>query len=217
MNAPRLTEVTGMPSPLFSRFRRIDLRFLVGIALTAAAVFGVGSAISSLNRSVPVYVAAQPITTGQGIDSASVRVEQVNLGGSVAAYLTPSDGLDGLVAQRPLVPGELVAKSALGPSAGDAFVTTVVHVESDIPSSVSVGRFVDVWAAGSPNSSRANPVEPAEVVTHAEVTRVTQDTGLAASSGHSVEIRVPRDALSALLLAQSSGLDFTVVSSGAER
>lgn len=199
---------------LGSRFRRIDLRLILGLLLMAASVAGVIGYVSLFDRTTPVYVARAAIPSGTELRSDDLRVEQMNLAEAEALYLVPADPMEHLVASRPIAPGELLAKSAVSSSPLTDSITTVVSVSGPLPSSVSIGRTVDVWASADGSVRGEEVPPPYSVVTGAEVIHIDEPAGFGASDAHSVEIRVPKVKLAALLAASSRGLAFTLVSVG---
>lgn len=194
--------------------QRIDLRFALGIALVVISVTGVVTLVQSLNHTVEVYVVGRTLATGSALTLDDLRVEQVNLGTSVNAYVRPGDDIGGLFAQRPLQSGEFVAKSALAPSGSDAMVSTVVAINGTLPDSVQVGRTVDVWAAPTGSARPTQAVEPTVVLPGVEVVKISTAGNFASADATNIELRIPRPKLEGVLLAQAMGLGFTVVSVG---
>ncbi len=201
-------------SPHNNIIRRIDLRFAIGIALVLASVLGVSMLIQSLNRTVPVYVVGSAIATGDAVTIDALRIVQLNLGEATENYLTPADDIADLLATRPLQPGELVAKSGLGSAAAEDSITTVIEVSGELPAGVAVGRTVDVWAAPDGSMRLEQTVAPTAVLSGVEVVRVATSDGFASGASTTVEVRIPRGKLQGVLLAQSMGLAFTIVSVG---
>src|SRR5665647_1918654 len=112
---------TGPSSPPAVRLRRPgwrDTRFLVGLVLVALSVAMGSAAFSAAARTVPVFVAAEPLVPGEAVDAGAVVVRQVRLAESLDQYLRADVALpDGLVAVRSVAAGELVPLSAVAPSA----------------------------------------------------------------------------------------------------
>lgn len=194
--------------------RTIDVRFVLGIVLVVASVLGVSALVNSLNRSAPVYVVGTAIATGEPVTLESLRVADLNLGDSVGQYLTPADDLASMIAARPMQPGELVAKTGVTTSLSSDSITTVIAVSGELPSGVDVGRTVDVWAAPDGSMRTEVAVAPAAVLSGVEVVRIAASDGFAAGTSTTVELRISREKLPAVLLAQSKGLSFTVVAVG---
>lgn len=193
---------------------RVDLRFVLGIALVLASVIGVVTLVQSLNHTVTVYVTATTIPTGAVVTVDDLKVEQVSLGLSAERYLSPADTLTGQVARHALPAGELIAKSAITRAAPNTTITTVIAVTGTLPESVRVGSTVDVWAAPTGSTRTTEAVEPTTVLTGVEVVRITEASGFAATNSTDVELRIPRTGLEGVLLAQAMGLGFTIVTVG---
>src|SRR5665647_579686 len=81
---------TGPSSPPAVRLRRPgwrDTRFLVGLVLVALSVAMGSAAFSAAARTVPVFVAAEPLVPGEAVDVGAVVVRQVRLAESLDRYL----------------------------------------------------------------------------------------------------------------------------------
>ena len=98
-----------------------DVRFLLGILLIVASVAGVWFVVNAARQTAPVFAAADTIVVGQAITDADLRVVDVALGQSGAAYLDAQSLSSGSVATRTIEAGELVPRSAVG----DAALTTI--------------------------------------------------------------------------------------------
>lgn len=198
-----------------SRTGRIDVRLFIGIGVTVASVLGVLAVVTVADRTVPVYVLADSLATGDILTESSVRVVRANLGGLAELYLTPGEPVAGQVVQHPLLAGELLAKSALADVIADDSITTVLSVAGPLPASTHQGSLVDVWAAPDGSVRLEQNIAPAVVVSNAEVVRISTESGIAAVSTVHVELRLPRGKLQAVLVAMAQGLSFTLVTVGA--
>src|SRR5450756_2388895 len=112
---------SGPSSPPAVRLRRPgwrDTRFLVGLVLVALSVAMGSAAFSAAARTVPVFVAAEPLVPGEAVDVGAVVVRQVRLAESLDRYLradgAPPGGVGG---GRSVGGGELVPVAALAPTA----------------------------------------------------------------------------------------------------
>src|SRR5450756_2702055 len=77
---------SGPSSPPAVRLRRPgwrDTRFLVGLVLVALSVAMGSAAFSAAARTVPVFVAAEPLVPGEAVDVGAVVVRQVRLAESL--------------------------------------------------------------------------------------------------------------------------------------
>ena len=82
--------VLDLPAPTAGRLRRPgwrDPRLLVGVALIAASVVLGSWAVTTAQRTVPVYVARDVLPPGAPLTSAALVVADVRLGDRVDGYL----------------------------------------------------------------------------------------------------------------------------------
>lgn len=193
---------------------KIDVRFIIGVTLVVASVAGVVSVMTAWNRTEPVYVVTEPLASGELVTIDMLRVEQVNLGASGESYVRPGDDLASKFSGRALEPGEMLPKSALVGAAASESITTVIPVTGALPVALRAGSRVDVWAAPDGSVRLDKAVAPAAVLTDVEIVRISTDSGFASANSSDVELRIPRNKLQGVLLAQGLGMSFTVVAIG---
>ena len=178
-----------------------DPRFAIGLALVIASVVGVYAIVRTADHTTQVYAARHPLVAGQRFSADDLVVRSVQLGSVGGKYLA-TDELpgDGAVATRSVPEGELVPASAIGTAAAENETSVVVRVKGDVSASVTPGTSVDVWSAARTEHDRYDP--PAVLVDGATVVRVVEAGGMVASSdGSSVEVRVPKKKVAAVLEA----------------
>jgi len=178
-----------------------DPRFAIGLALVIASVVGVYAIVRTADHTTQVYAARNALVAGQHFSADDLVVRAVQLGSVGGKYVTADDLPNaGAVATRSVPEGELVPASAVGTAAAENETSVVVHVKGEIAASVTPGTSVDVWSAARTEHDRYDP--PAVLVDGATVVRVVEaDSMVASSDGLSVEVRVPKRKVAAVLEA----------------
>ncbi|WP_322409564.1 SAF domain-containing protein [Microbacterium invictum] len=190
-----------------------DARFLLGILLIVASVAGVWFVVSAARQTVPVFVAARTIVSGEVVSSDDVRVEEVALGVLEGSYLEPSSSEgsleEGMVATRTIASDELVPRSAV--DSADAVRTTTVVLRSsvDVPAAVEAGSVVEVWSA--PLVEPGIYDVPRILVADATVASVTRDDSMIGGGAAALEVVIPRADVAAVLEAMSDESALSIV------
>ena len=220
------TSVLDLPAPTSVRLRRPgwrDPRLLVGIALIAASVALGSWAVTTAQRTVPVYLARDVLVPGVPLTSAALVVADVRLAGHVDGYLRADEPLpEGSVLLRPVGAGELVPLAALGDAADLAVRAVPVALSGPAPSGLGAGSRVDLWftpeagtaVPGREAGPEATPRQLADALTVAELS--TPDGAFAAGGARTVHVLVPVDDLPAVLgaLAGAGTVDVVPVPGG---
>jgi hypothetical protein len=188
-----------------------DPRLLIGLVLVLGAVGGVAMVVAASDRTTAVYAARDALMVGDRVTAADLELSQVRLDGALPLYVTPERmPADGLVLARTVAAGELIPVSAVGASADAGVTTVVVDLTDALAEAVVPGAVVDVWS--SPQAERGEFGPPTVLVARAGVVRVLEPSGLSVgTSRRSVELRVPRDAVAAVLTASANGAAIAVV------
>lgn len=183
---------------------RIDPRLLIGVFLVIASVVGVFVVVDATRATVTRVVAVEAIAPGETIRADQVRSVEVNLGDHADEYAAAEQlkSESGLVATKPIAPGELIPVSALG-DADTSRAAMVVPIAGQLPSSVVVGAQVEVWAA-VPGERPGTYAPPNVIVSDATVVRVVEGDDFVVSDDVEVELLVPDSDTATVLSATAA-------------
>lgn len=208
------TTVLDLPAPTAARLRRPgwrDPRLLVGVALIAASVALGSWAVTTAQRTVPVYVARDVLVPGAALSSAALVVADVRLADRVDGYLRADEPLPpDVVLLRTVGSGELVPAAAVG-AAADLDVRAVpVTLSGPAPAGLVAGSRVDLWftpeagaAGGGDEAEAAPPRQLADALTVAELS--SPDGAFATGGARTAHVLVPVDDLPQVLGALAAG------------
>lgn len=200
-----------LPSALPRRLR-IDPRVVLGVVLVAVSTLGVTGVVQSLNRTVPVYRAAEPLVPGAHISAADLVATPVRLGPADPLYLTGPVPAAGYVVTRTIAAGEMVPLSALGSASAVDVASVVVDLSTRLSGSIVAGAVVDVWSAPRKAGSTTEFGAPVVLVSGATVVRTIAPQGIVqAAQQNTVELQVPRDDVAAVLQAVADGARISAV------
>ncbi|WP_207205345.1 SAF domain-containing protein [Microbacterium protaetiae] len=204
------TTVT-MPRPRRRGFWT-DARFFLGVVLIIASIAGVWAVVSLSRQTSPVYAAAHTIVPGQKVTAADLTVIDVALGRSADAYLAPGATLNDAVATRTIDAGELVPAAATVSAASSQVTTVVVHSSAAVPSNVTSGSTVDLWAAAPTDAGTYDT--PRILIANATVVSVAHDDSMIGGGADAIELVIPRSDVAAALAAIAGESALSVVPSG---
>jgi hypothetical protein len=181
--------------------RWFDPRLGIGIVLVVASVVGVGWVVASADSGTLVYATKAALTAGERITPSDLVEREVRLGESVGRYLELGDlPKEGVIATRAIGPGELVARSSIGDSAGTRVASVVVSPTGDLAKSVIAGAVVELWTAEQVENGVFGA--PTVLVSSATVVRLIEADGIIAGGGGSaVELLIPRSRTARVLEA----------------
>jgi len=184
--------------------------------LVVASVAGVVGLVAASDRTVEVYAARHVLAAGDEVAAGDLVGVRVRLGRAAAAYLSSAPRA-GTVVTRTVAAGELVPVGALGAASAQRQTSVVISISGELPAAVGVGGAVDVWAAAATGQGVGGPkfAAPRVLVPGGTVVRVVRDSGLGATGGAAVEVRVPKDATAELLEALANGDDISILPAGA--
>lgn len=186
-----------------------DARFLLGLLLVAASVAGVWFVVAASRSTSPVLAAAHTIVPGAIVTDADVRIVDVALGQTGAAYFAPADLIAGLVATRTIDEGELVPVAALDDAQSVRTTTVVLRSAVDVPASVAPGTVVEVWQA--PVLETGDHDGPRILIADATVVSVMRDESMMGGGSATLEIVIPRADVAAVLAAIADESALSVV------
>ncbi|QAY61846.1 hypothetical protein ET475_12215 [Microbacterium protaetiae] len=189
-----------------------DARFFLGVVLIIASIAGVWAVVSLSRQTSPVYAAAHTIVPGQKVTAADLTVIDVALGRSADAYLAPGATLNDAVATRTIDAGELVPAAATVSAASSQVTTVVVHSSAAVPSNVTSGSTVDLWAAAPTDAGTYDT--PRILIANATVVSVAHDDSMIGGGADAIELVIPRSDVAAALAAIAGESALSVVPSG---
>ena len=174
-----------------------DPRLAIGLALVCVSVLVGARVLQHADDTVPVLAARGPLAAGMPVTADDLVVVRVRFGSAADAdrYLAASTELsDGAVLLRPVGPGELLPRAALGPADGQAAMELPLAVDPGrVPAGVHVGSRVDVWVTASGDDSRpaGAPVRTERLLTGVSVLSTTSQSAVGPSGVRQVVVAVP--------------------------
>lgn len=187
-------------SPAARRARRPswrDPRLAVGLALVCLSVLVGARVLQHADDTVPVLAARTALAAGMPVTADDVVVVRVRFGSAADAdrYLSGAGGVsDGAVLLRPVGPGELLPRAALGPAGGSLVAELPLAVDPGrVPAGLHAGSSVDVWVTASGDDARPGniPVRTEELLTGVSVLSTTSESAVGPSGVRQVVVAVP--------------------------
>lgn len=193
----------------FRRPRLRDPRVIVGAILVLASVLGTWTIVNRAAHTIHVWAAATTLVPGSTIAEGDLTSAEVNMPAYAGAYLSADDAAPiGSTVLRTVRSGELLPASEVGSVRQLAGRVLSLTLSTALPEAVAKGGQVDVWAA----DGRADDVKPRQILDGVDVIKADHEArGFGATQGARIEVFVPNDKLSAVLVAQTSGFDIAVV------
>jgi hypothetical protein len=185
---------------------------VVGLALVLASVVAGALVVSAADRTSPTYVAARTLLPGQSVERADLAVVGARVAGGASRYLDAREPLaPGLVVLRPVLPGELLPRSAVGDPAEVDLRPVTVPVAPEIADALATGMLVDVWVAERDEDDRGY-AEPERLATDVAVgERAPRRGALGSSSTTAVQVLVGADVVPRLIHAVDDESRVTLV------
>ncbi len=125
----------------------------MGLALVFLSVLGGARVLDRADDTVPVLAARTALSGGTAVEPADLVTVRVRFGSAAEAdrYVSGSADLtEGSILLRPVGPGELLPRAALGSPDGQSALELPLAVDPGrVPAGLRVGSVVDVWVAGS--------------------------------------------------------------------
>ncbi len=207
-----------LPEPVAKRLQRPswrDARLVVGIVLVLLATALGARVVASADDTVPMYAASTTIRPGDQLSTTNLRRVDVQLGDETRRYLsartTPAPDAYAL---RQVTEGELVPAASVGTRGQVSVQPVTVQVDANSAVGLGAGAVVDVWVSPrDPQSTQERYLDAVLELERISVTPVTTDSGRfgAAASTTSVQLRVPRDKVAAIIGDVDKKARFTLV------
>jgi hypothetical protein len=200
--APAVTSdsVPAAPTPRrLSRPKWLDPRIVVGLLLVIAAVVVGAKVIGSSRQTIPIWAAAHDLAAGTVVTDADLVRAEVNLGDSVAGYLSADTTAGGRVLNRQVTAGELLPSAALAASPDGGRLLGIGIEASDMPPGVTHGSVIDLYLMPMTTgavAARGNAELVAKEVTVQSVTAPSSG-GLSGASSSKYQVVLLMDVKSA--------------------
>lgn len=189
-----------------------DPRFLLGLALVVVSILATTWLVQKARGGESVYQLNAPVAQGQPIQASVLSIVSARTGST--AYLEAGALPEGAVATRTLSAGELLPRDAVASAASLDRRQVVINVATRIPSSVSTGSTVEVWAVDSPDTPLSSQTEPRMIASSAIILSISEPDTTLVNRVQSVEISVPESDLDTVLAATGSKSSLIVVPAG---
>ncbi|WGW10683.1 hypothetical protein LWF01_11125 [Saxibacter everestensis] len=179
-----------------------DARLLIGILLVAAAVSATWQLVRVASDTITVYAAAETLVPGQKISTDQLEKIQVKLPENAEKYVSANrDWGAGIVALRPIYPGELIPREALGNASELEGRMLAINLESSLPDGVRPGSRVDVWATPRDGAGTDQMAKDSRLVLEAVTVLASGglDNALGSDGQSRIELFVPSPDLPELI------------------
>lgn len=205
-----------------ARFRRLDLRVIVGLLLMLVAVLGGASLIRSAQARTTALVAAGTVQPGDVIEASDLRVVEVSLPAGVA-YLPDSmkSEIVGRVAAEPLWEGKMLGPGSVSEAPplapGMVAITLLLPQESAVGGGVRTGDRVAVLSSPGADQVGVDRQSSATTILFTDVLVLSvRQTSTAEAQGLLVTLTLRLEEARALAEARASGRVDLALLPGAE-
>ena len=179
--------------------RKSTLKLVLSAAVVAGSVGGAWFVIESSKITEVYLVTRSDLASGTALTEQNLETADLALFARGGQYLLAGELPLGSYLTRTISAGELIPKSAVTTQALDDFSNIVLTPSVEISSAITPGSKVSVWA--SPALDYQSFGEPTIAALDVEVVQVKEPEGSFASTGKSVEIRVPITSIQSILRA----------------
>jgi hypothetical protein len=133
--------------------KKASTRTYFAIGLLLVSLLAAFAITAQANRSVSVWSAGVDLIGGDLITEANLQETKVFLPGNSAKYFATNSKLDGKVANRRILKGELIPVSAVTANYLGGRIRSVPLriVRSDLPNDLSPGQSVDIYSLPQPD------------------------------------------------------------------
>jgi hypothetical protein len=154
--------------------------------------------LQDADDTVSVLAARNALAEGMPVSVDDLTTVRVRFGSAADAdnYLSGTAGVlpDGVVLLRPVGPGELLPRAALGSAGGGTAVELPLAVDPGrVPGDVHVGSLVDVWVTASGDDGRPSgvPARTERLLSGVSVLSTTAAAAVGPSGVRQVVVAVP--------------------------
>ena len=191
-------EATREPAPVATRFRRPgwrDPRLLVGLVLVCLSVLLGARLLGTEEPMSTVWSTRGAVSAGEPLSAEDVRPVSVRFDRAedAARYLAAEEPWSQVVARRDLAAGELVPAVAVAAGEPDLAELPLAAQSAGVPSDLTTGDRVDVWAVPLARSTSAAP-RGRQVLADVPVLRVGPRGVSGPEATRQVVVGVPADA-----------------------
>jgi hypothetical protein len=187
----------------WGRSGRQSSRLVISGVLVTTSILGAWWLIESSKATESYLVTKENLATGSPIQESSLQTQELALFGIGDNYLKQGELPPGSYLSRSISAGEAIPRSAVTTQMLDDWSNIVITPAVELSSSIGPGSKVLVWA--SPALDYQSFGEPGIAAVDVEVVEIREPKGNFAQGQNSVELRVPVEALQALLRSISNG------------
>jgi hypothetical protein len=195
-------------SPVSRRVRKprwVDLRLVAGVVLVLGSLLIGARVIAAADHTERVWAAAHDLAPGIVLQPSDLQRVAVRLPGATDGYLPVSSAVAGQILNRQIDAGELLPRSAIGPTAQGTTIT--IPLGADNAPKISSGQRITVWV-----STKQCPSATVLADVAVQDAQASHDGGFAAGGGEDVIVRI--DAQQAQRVIQALALDSAVLRAG---
>jgi Flp pilus assembly protein CpaB len=168
----------------------------VGVALVCISVLVGARVLASADDTVAVLAANRSLVAGQRLTPGDLTEVRLRFGSDEDAdrYLAADEEVpDGVVLLRPVGPGELVPRAALGTDQGGLVELPLSLDPGRVPASVHAGSVVDVWVTGDGDGRDGGGGPTERLLSQVPVLSVSRSGGLGSSGLRQVVVGIPTE------------------------
>jgi hypothetical protein len=173
-------------SPVPRRLRTpswLDPRLVVGVVLVLGSVLAGVAVVSSSGRTQRVWALTHDVGSGVVLTSDDVRAVAVRIPQGGTDYFGTSVDVTGQTVTREVGAGELLPRSALGPTSASTTVT--IPLSADVAPKIKAGQRVTVWV-----STKTCPSATVLNDTSVQDVQDAQGSGFGSGGGEDVVVRL---------------------------
>lgn len=174
-------------------------KLAVAAASFAVAYLLVTQAIRASTETQQYLVTTVAVASGTTLTNAVLTTTELNLGASAPQFLGPQDEGDTHITLAALPAGAPIPRWLLATASDLSQGNLVLSPAAPLASDLSEGSAISIWVASRAEANRFQ--EPVMLTTSAELVAVLEETDPFSGANQQVEVAVPIETLSPLLLA----------------